>query len=422
MAAPNKPKLTLEVDAEGRLAFPETLRKRWGLTPHAAVEVRTGPQGLLLFPQDPPMAKIYLEPTSRCNLACHSCIRSSWDEPTGMLSSELFERLIASLKRVPSFSAMSFWGMGEPLLHPRIAEMVASASALGAETELVTNGLLLSRDTARDLIAAGLDRLIVSVDGASPEGHAAGHGGADLATVQENVRELRLLRHDQGGAKPEIGIELVLGRGNLAELKRLRRLAFEMGAAFIILTNLMPYVEELKEEILYWMAAEKPWTSSGSPFSPRMIAPRVDARPENLAALNELFWSGCAAEPTPPLSRNPDADGHCRFVEQGAAAVAWDGGVSPCIPLMHSYRCFVLGREKRIRRWTVGHIATEEIGDIWNREEYRAFRRRVLEFDFSPCVHCGGCDFSESNEEDCFGNRHPTCGDCLWARNIIVCP
>ncbi len=416
------PPLVLELDAEGRLVLPEALRRRWGLEPGAAVEVRPSPHGLLVFPQDPPLTKIYLEPTTRCNLDCRSCIRRSWDEPTGTLAGDLFERLIESLRRVPSFRAMSFWGMGEPLLHPRIAEMVAAASALGAETELVTNGLLLSPSMSRDLLAAGLDRLVVSVDGVSPAGHAAGHGGADLKVVQENLRELRLLRHERRRAKPEIGIEFVLTRENLSELKGLRRLAFEMGAAFIILTNLMPYTEELKEEILYWMSAEKPWTSSGSPFYPRVTAPRVDARPENLQALNELFWSGCAAEPLAPRPRNPQADGHCRFVDQGAAAVAWDGGVSPCIPLMHSYRCFVLGREKRIRRWVVGNIAAEEIAAIWNREEYRSFRRRVLDFDFSPCVHCGGCDFSESNEEDCFGNRHPTCGDCLWARNIIVCP
>ncbi len=351
-------KLTLHLDAEGRLVFPEALKKRWGLEAGAAVEIRCSPQGLRLFPQDPPLAKIYLEPTSRCNLDCRGCIRRSGDEPTGMLAPGLFDRWIASLERVPSFSAMSFWGMGEPLLHPRIAEMVAAVSASGAETELVTNGVLLSRAMAGELIAAGLDRLIVSVDGVSPEGHAAGHGGADLEAVQANVHALRLLRHEKGVDKPEIGIEFVLTRANLAELKRLRRLAFEMGAAFIILTNLMPYVEEVKEEILYWMAAEKPWTNSGSPLYPRVIAPRVDARPENLAALNELFWSGCAAEPVPPLPRNPEVDGHCRFVEQGAAVVAWGGGVSPCIPLMHSYRCFVLGREKRIRRWTVGNNAT----------------------------------------------------------------
>ncbi len=29
---------------------------------------------------------------------------------------------------------------------------------------------------------------------------------------------------------------------------------------------------------------------------------------------------------------------------------------------------------------------------------------------------------AESNQEDCLSNRFPTCGDCLWTRNIIVCP
>jgi len=26
------------------------------------------------------------------------------------------------------------------------------------------------------------------------------------------------------------------------------------------------------------------------------------------------------------------------------------------------------------------------------------------------------------NEQDCHGNTFPTYGDCLWARNIIICP
>lgn len=49
--------------------------------------------------------------------------------------------------------------------------------------------------------------------------------------------------------------------------------------------------------------------------------------------------------------------------------VAWDGQVSLCIALMHSYRCFVLDREKTIKRYTVGNAATEDILSIWNKEE-----------------------------------------------------
>ena len=151
--------------------------------------------------------------------------------------------------------------------------------------------------------------------------------------------------------------------------------------------------------------------------------PRFDARREHLDAFNDLLWSGFAAEPIQSIHRNPDADGHCRFVERGSVVVAWDGAVSPCVPLMHSYRCFVLGREKTIHRLHArGTLQPRTSLRSGTRMSSKRFRKRVLDFDFSPCVHCGGCDFAESNQEDCFGNHFPTCGDCLWARNIIVCP
>ena len=36
--------------------------------------------------------------------------------------------------------------------------------------------------------------------------------------------------------------------------------------------------------------------------------------------------------------------------------------------------------------------------------------------------HCPfGCEFAETNEEDCLGNPHPTCGYCLWARGVVRC-
>jgi hypothetical protein len=89
---------------------------------------------------------------------------------------------------------------------------------------------------------------------------------------------------------------------------------------------------------------------------------------------------------------------------------------------MHSYTCYVLGREKAIRRYTLGNVNDKALLHIYAGEEYRRFRARVVEFDFSPCADCGGCTLSESNEEDCYGNEFPVCGDCLWSRAIIQCP
>jgi MoaA/NifB/PqqE/SkfB family radical SAM enzyme len=413
----------VRLDPEGRLVFPVPVKRRWGLEGGADVVVRQTPQGLMLFPADPPLGKVYVEPTSACNLSCRTCMRHSWNEPVGTMTGATFQRLIASLAAVPSFHTMAFWGMGEPLLHPEIASMVKAAKDLGAETELITNGLLLSPELARALVAAGLDRLVVSVDGATPRRHAENRNGADLETIKANVLALRRLRHEMQRMQPEIGIEFVLMRRNLDEVRNLRGLASELGASFIVLTNVLPYTKEVSNEILYWISADRPWADGRSIWFPKISVPRFDARRENLEPLASLIWpAGGTAEPIQRADRFPGNDGHCRFVEQGSMVVGWDGAVSPCIALMHSYTCFVLDREKRIRRYVLGNVGEEDVRGIWEKEEYRRFRKRVLDFDFPPCIHCGGCDFVDGNEQDCYSSAFPSCGDCLWARNIIVCP
>lgn len=408
------------VDLEGALRLPEEQRRRWGLTPGAEFVVEERPDGLFLRPADPPLRKVYVEPTTACNLDCPICVRHSWDEPGGVMEMATYRRLIKGLRDAPALQSVAFWGLGEPLLHPHIVEMVALAGELGARTELITNGLLLDAQMAEGLILAGLDTLVLSVDGASPEAHAGIRAGADLRLVRQNVGHLLALRHMNPRGTPEIGLEFVVTRRNLAELPGLRRLAHDLEASFIVVTNVLPYSREFKEDVLYWLAAGSHRPGERSRWSPEIVLPRLDTRPEVLAPLLGLLRYGGTIDPL--LGRPERAYGYCRFVREGTASVAWDGGVSPCIPLMHSYTCYVLGREKAIRRHTVGNVHDESILDIWQGADYRQFRRRVVEFDFSPCADCGGCEYAEGNEEDCFGNDFPVCGDCLWARGIIQCP
>jgi MoaA/NifB/PqqE/SkfB family radical SAM enzyme len=62
---------------------------------------------------------------------------------------------------------MDFLG-GEPLLHPRIADLVAYAHELGCWTNIITNGLLLSDQLVTRLNLAGLDSMAVSIDRLTP--------------------------------------------------------------------------------------------------------------------------------------------------------------------------------------------------------------------------------------------------------------
>jgi MoaA/NifB/PqqE/SkfB family radical SAM enzyme len=96
--------------------------------------------------------------------------------------------------------------------------------------------------------------------------------------------------------------------------------------------------------------------------------------------------------------------------------------VSPCLALLHSHTSYLNERKRRSKRYVVGNVNEHTMSELWSSPEYVAMRERVQSFQFSPCAFCGGCDFSEANEEDCFGNAFPTCGGCLWAQGIIQCP
>ena len=92
---------------------------------------------------------------------------------------------------------VAFMGLGEPLLHPRFLDMVRLAKERGLRAEVTTNALLLDEAMAAGLLEAGLDQLVVSIDGASAEAFGRVRSGASLERVVENVRRL----HDARGAR-----------------------------------------------------------------------------------------------------------------------------------------------------------------------------------------------------------------------------
>jgi MoaA/NifB/PqqE/SkfB family radical SAM enzyme len=368
----------------------------------------------------PSLTRVYVEPTNTCNLKCRTCVRNSWQEPEGFMSMENYHNLIKGLRKADSLKKMSFWGFGEPLLHPNIVEMVCLAKELGVETQIITNALLLGKEKAEGLVDAGLDTLIISVDGASAEAYADIRPKAELELVKKNVNQLRDFRRKTPDRKPVIGIEYVVMQRNFKELRYLRQLAYSLGAAFIFLTNLLPYTEELKDEILYWFSTSLTYPPESTKLMPELFIPPMDLRHSDFETIKALAGhSGSICTPDPHLG---SGNGYCRFVNDGSLVVAWDGMVSPCIALMHSYTCYIMGRQKQFKRYTLGDVGKEDITSLWGKKEFADFRDTIQSFPFSPCTECGGCDMAETNEEDCYGNPFPVCGDCLWAKGVIRCP
>ena len=366
------------------------------------------------------LRKVYIEPTNACNLSCRTCVRHAWDEPEGFMAWDTYEAIVDGLAESGGPDAggtVAFMGLGEPLLHPSFLDMVRYAKDHGLRAEVTTNALLLDEELAARLLAAGLDQLVVSIDGTSAETFGRVRSGAPLERVVDNVRHLHDLRGPYYGSSLRIGLEFVAMRSNVAELPGLNRLAARLGASFVIVSNVLAYTPELMAETLYDREATA-FCGPATVTSPAWQLPKFDWDETIGAALGlALRGAGSVSLAGHDLSA---ANNLCPFVAADACAVAWHGGVSPCPPLLHTYTCYVKGREKLMTGWQVARLPDEPLATIWADTVYAAFRDRVRRFEFPPCTDCG-CELAEANEEDCFGNPHPVCGDCLWARGIIRC-
>lgn len=421
-----KNEFTVDIHEDGCLILPPELARRYGLKPGASIRVEGDTNRLTLRRPVTQLAKVYIEATNRCNLDCVTCIRQSWDEPLGTMSPEVFSRILEGLRSFDPPPDIFFGGLGEPLSHPDILTIVRAAKALGSAVELITNGTLLSGSMSAGLVESGLDKLWVSLDGATPESYADVRLGAALPEVLHNLHEFRRARwkkfmpeHFDLLLKPQIGIVFVAMKRNIADLPAVLSLANRLGALHLMVTNVLPYTAEMQEEILYARAvSDSIYTSA--PLLRSLDFPKMDVGP----ATREAIYQAMRGDHYLSISGAGlgERNNRCPFVERGSMSIRWDGDVSPCLPLMHDHRMYLYRYERAIKRHVVGNVLHQSIEQIWNGSEYLALRRRLQEFDFSPCILCGGCDYFESNREDCIGSPAPACGGCLWAQGIIQCP
>ncbi len=406
------------VDEARRLVLPVEAAVGWGLAPGDRVQLSANGHRLTLTRSPHHLLKLYVEPTTVCNLACRTCVRNTWDEPVGHMAFDLYRAVLDQTRAMSDLRLLSFGGIGEPLAHPHLPDMVAAAKARGLAVELVTNGTLLETGLARALIQVGLDRLWVSIDGVSPESYADVRGSG-LQPVLERLYDLQRLQREIGCNTPQLGLVFVAMKRNVADLPDLPRLARRVGAAQVMVTNVIPYTRELVAETLYERALFLP-RSAPSPLSPQFSLPNLDWDKQTGAALiSQLRFSAPVQLMDAPLEWARDS---CRFIRQGSAVLGWDGRVAPCLGLLHPYTTYLHGYERQIRAYSLGNVADRPLSDIWGDPEYVAFRERVATFDFSPCTICGGCDDLEANETDCFGSPFPACGGCLWAQGLVQCP
>ncbi len=389
-------------DEQGRLALPESFLARRHMPVQAEYWLDDREGELILHPRTPNAHKLYIEATTGCNLQCRTCVRNVWADPIATMKMSTFDRTLESLDDLPQLKRVVFTSFGEPLTHPKILEMIARVRQRGLAVTVGSNGILLTPEIAEELVRLGVDRLVVSADGVKPETYAQVRGAA-LAKVLDNLRGVNEAKQRLNSLLPAVGIEFVVLKSNVAELADLAGLATHLGAARVLVSNVLPYTEGMREEILYGHEPQQPFLSGGFPV-------RLDSWVTwGTLELPRMHWG---------------AERRCRFVHDRSIVVGWDGGVSPCYALSHNYSYYAIdGVKKTVTRCLFGNVNDQPLAEIWMSEDYVRFRSEVRLFHFPSCPDCDlreTCDLRQRNE-GCWG-WNPSCADCLWAQDIIRCP
>ena len=276
----------VRVDDEGHLVLPPDLAERLGLVDGALVRVEergnavafgrsSASPGPRLHraddPVQPPLPDLHPERLGR----------AAGDDVGGDLRAGHGRRA-----RGVAAADVFFGGFGEPFAHPDLLAMLAEAKAAGCPVELITNGTMLDEATRREIVRIGLDRLWVSIDGATPESYADVRLWDALPGVIEDLAALRDLRLASRSALPRLGIAFVAMQRNIADLPEVIRLGQRLGADRFSVSNVLAHTPEMREQVLYAgsIDTEEP---DPSPWSPQVSLPRMD-----IDARTPDSWSG----------------------------------------------------------------------------------------------------------------------------------
>ena len=157
----------------------------------------------------------------------------------------------------------------------------------------------------------------------------------------------------------------------------------------------------------------------------KLVAPTADWIAEVEAVFDEAMLNARSLGIDLILpARQPTHARRCAFLEENSVFVAWDGSVYPCHFTWHQYACYPNGRKKVVQPVSFGHLGSMSLSDIWNKAEFRAFRKNAHLYDYPHCADCGlaPCDYIDGPGfvQDCHTNTVPCC-DCPWPTGILNC-
>lgn len=313
-----------------------------------------------------------LDPSDKCQLRCPTCptgienesrlrkdaVPIIYRENRKKLSVDLCRSLFDELGE--NLFLVMFYNYGEPLLNPRMHELIRMASDKKIATELHSNlSLRLSDRRIDELLGAGIDSLAASVDGFSQQAYETHRVGGNVKLVHENLERLAKAR-DRLGLDTEILYNFLVFKHNEHEIEQARQFAWDIGIGFNARDALIQDQDWLPSHRVneqpyysqeYMDALMERWREAG----------RGDYfLPHEYGSEYQMMWSPMPKQFESILPRT------CGW-HYGFSVVTAGGAVAPCC---------AASKEKE----DMGTVVAGEVSfaDVWNNDFYTKSRMAML--------------------------------------------
>jgi MoaA/NifB/PqqE/SkfB family radical SAM enzyme len=269
-----------------------------------------------------------IDTTNICQLKCPLCHTGlgTIHRDKGVMSYDVFTNVIDQIKNSCVWLTLYSWG--EPFLNRRVHEFVAYAHSKKIATIISSNlNKPLTPEMAEQIVSAGLDVLIVSLDGITQEVYEVYRVGGHLDRVLDNLRLLTETKKRLGSTTPHIEWQFIVMRQNEHQIEDARALANELAVDSIVFKKVdFPHGETDLAEAERWLPRQHPEYLREEPFY-----------------------------------KPYQEDGTVCWRLWRTAVVNWDGGLAPC--------CYLTDKEQDF-----GDASTTPVKDIWNGSSYTTAR------------------------------------------------
>ncbi|MFA6958412.1 MAG: radical SAM protein [Thermoanaerobaculia bacterium] len=310
---------------------------------------------LLGWERTPPLRRIFASVTDRCNLDCIMCARSTMPYEAADIPQPILDRVMEAAPGVP-FIALQ--GLGEPLLHRGLFEIVRELRRRMPADGIVgfaSNATLLGGKNDDELLRGEVGLIAFSVDGATRETYERIRIGGHFDRLVEKISRFMERHAEAAGAKPIVLLNMVVFPDSFGEVPEYVRLAARCGIATVHVNYEVDSLPsfDFSEVRRVWDEARAVARDSGV----TLLLPRT--------------------EPLPP------EDERCEFMQ--TAVVVNTGEVAACCryasagspPVRESLNVF-------------GNLNESSLAEIWESEPYANFRRAVIERRWpESCEGCG---------------------------------